>query len=398
MKTICFIFKIHQPFRLRDYKFFEIDEGHDYFDNVLNNEIMKSVIESSYLPANRLILDLIREYGSNIKIAFSISGTAMEQMEQFDGNVLESFKALADTGNVEFLGQTYNGSLSSLKSETSFINEVNEHSNKIKTHFGQQPEVFLNTGLIYNDDIAKKVANLGFKAIITEENPNILKGHSSNYIYESDIKKGLKLLFKNRSLSNDISLRFSEQNWSEWPLKADKYFIWLKADAIEDQLINIVIDYANLGAHHSKESGIFDFLQHLFTNFYESKNITMNTPSEAIKLLPSITKLSVTNAISEALSEKDLTAWLNNEMQQEAIETLYGLEKDILKIKDKKLLKDYNYLKSADHFYYMRDVNDNYYSPYASAYEAFLTYMNVLSDFTLRVQKGIEKTNNTKLL
>ena len=388
MKQISFIFQVHQPYRLKEFHFFEIGSHKDYYDDEQNASIMRQVAENNYLPANQLLLDLIKTHGNSIKVSFAISGTALDQMEQYVPEALESFKILAATGNVEFLGQPYSSSLSSLKSKTAFTEEVIAHQKRINALFGIKPTVFLNTGLVYSDEIGAMIAKMGFKGIIIEGLPIILKQRSPNLVYKSASTPALKILLRNQSLSDDIALRFSQRTWNEWPLRADKYLTWLKELPPKDKVVNLVMDYGTFGEHNHKDTGVFEFLEHLLRYLVDDDHLNLSTPEDVLKIPPARAKFKVLQPISETGLENDSSVWLHSELQQEAINNLYKLEENLKGIKNRKIRKDWSYLQSADHFLYMNNENEvveNYFNPYESPYEAFLRYMNVLSDFTLRI-------------
>tara|TARA_R110001583_G_scaffold94779_1_gene238484 strand:- start:1500 stop:2681 length:1182 start_codon:yes stop_codon:yes gene_type:complete len=389
MKYINFIFQVHQPYRLKEFHFFEIGNHQSYFDEKKNKTILRQVAERSYLPTNKLLLQLIKTYGKSIKISFAISGTALDQMEQYAPEVLESFKQLAATGNVEFLGQTYGASLASLINKTVFYDEVSKHQIRIKSLFGKTPTVFFNTGLIYSDAIGEMISNMGFKATIIEGLPSVLKGKNAFSVYNSPLSPSLTLFLRNESLSDDIALRFSQKDWCEWPLTTEKYMNWVKGLKPSEKVINLVMDYTTFGEGHKKDTGIFDFFEHLLIYVANEKNMELSTLQELATSYKAHSKLKVNKPISWAGKEKNLFLWQGNQLQQEALETLYKLENKIKETKDKLLLRDWMYLQSADHFCYMNHANGfTYYfiNPYRSTYEAFLDYMNVLADIALRIE------------
>jgi alpha-amylase len=399
MKNICFTFQVHQPFRLRNFHFFEIGDHYNYFDEETNARIMRQIAERSYLPTNKLLLDLIHTYSNKIKLSFLISGTALDQMEHYVPEVLESFNGLAATGNVEFLGQTYTTSLSSLKSTSAFHDEVLAHRKRITKLFGKRPRVFVNTGLVYSDDIGKMISDMGFKAVIVEGLPSVLKGKSPNNVYESASKPSLNLLLRNQSLSDDIAFRFSEQTWSERPLTSEKYLGWLSSLPVTDEVVNLVMDYGTFGAHQNKDTGIFSFLKYLLCSLAESKDLRLGTPGENIRILSPKGKLKVSKPISWTGQDMNSEAWLGNEMQQEACDTLYSMEDSIKNTKDKHLKSDWERLKSADHFLYMNNQNEAFYrlfNPYESPYDAFLKYMNVLADLQLKLDDKNKKKSKSR--
>ncbi len=394
MRSICFYFQVHQPMRLKNYRFFNIGEDHDYFDDHNNAEIMRKVARKNYLPMNALLLDLINEYGSAFKVSFSISGTALDQFEAYAPDVLDSFKRLAATGQVEFLAETYAHSLSALKSKDEFTKQVQRQSAKIETLFGQKPTTFRNTELIYSDEIGAMVADMGYDVMLTEGAKHVLGWRSPNYLYTNAINPKLKLLLKNFQLSDDIAFRFSQQSWKEWPLTTEKFVGWLNQLDPKEEVINLFMDYETFGEHQWEETGIFDFMRALPGRVFSHSNFTFNTPGELGKNLQPVAPIHVPFPISWADEERDLTAWLGNELQDEAFDKLYQLEQKVQKCDDPQIHHDWLYLQTSDHFYYMctkffsdGDVH-KYFNPYGTPYEAFINYMNVLSDFILRVDKN----------
>jgi len=393
MKSICFYFQVHQPCRLRTYRFFDIGEKHDYFDTYNNKAILKKVAEKNYLPMNTLLLDLIKEYGSAFKVSFSISGTALDQFEAYSPEVLESFKKLAQTGSVEFLAETYAHSLSSLKSKEEFTKQVEAHTQKIKSLFGQKPTTFRNTELIYSDQIGAMVADLGFKVMLTEGAKHILGWRSPAFMYTNAINPKLKLLLKNFRLSDDIAFRFSQQTWSEWPLTTEKFVGWINQLGPKEETVNLFMDYETFGEHQWAETGIFDFMKALPKRVFSDSDFIFATPSELGEKLQPVAPIHVPYPISWADEERDLTAWLGNELQDEAFDKLYALEPLVKNSNNPDIQRDWLYLQTSDHFYYMctkwfsdGDVH-KYFNPYGTPYEAFINYMNVLSDFIIRLEK-----------
>lgn len=398
MQNICLYFQVHQPYRLsKRYRFFEIGENHYYYDDYENRMHMERIARDAYLPTNRLILDLIEKYGDKFKISFSITGTAIEQFEQFAPEVLESFKDLAKTGNVEFLAETYSHSLSSLRDKDEFKMQVRQHAAFIEKTFGIKPLSFRNTELIYDNLIGEAVFELGFKTVLTEGAKHILGWKSPNRLYFNPNRPEQKILLRNYQLSDDIAFRFSDKNWSESPLTADKYAKWLNQTDKKDSVINLFMDYETFGEHQKKETGIFDFLENLPKAVIEQTELTFATPSEIARNHDPVASMHVPHAISWADEERDVTAWLGNEMQEEAFAKLKELSEKIHFIPDYHILRDWNYLQTSDHFYYMstKILSDgmvhNYFNPYSSPYHAFINYMNILSDFALRVNEAYEK-------
>ncbi len=392
MSAICLYFQIHQPFRLKRYRFFDIGNDHYYYDDFSNDEIITRIAQRSYLPANDLLLEMINNSNKRFKVAFSISGTAIEQFQQYVPEFIDSLKKLADTGCVEFVSETYNHSLASLINQEEFRRQVEQHSKLIYELFGQKPTVFKNTELVYNDEIASYISDMGYKAVLTEGAKHILGWKSPNYLYTSAGAPKMKLLFRNSKLSDDIAMRFSDSSWHEYPLTADKYMNWIAQSPKEEQLINIALNYETLGENHPRETGIFDFLRAL-PRFAEEKGIEFWTPSEAIAKLKPVDVISVTYPISGADEARDVSAWLGNDLQNEAYNKLYSVAERVHLCSDKRLLQDWSYLQSSDHFFYMSTkhfsdgVAHALFSPYESPYMAFTNYMNALSDFIVRVEE-----------
>ncbi|MCU4162701.1 glycoside hydrolase family 57 protein [Carboxylicivirga caseinilyticus] len=399
MRNICFYFQVHQPFRFRRYRFFDIGQDHYYYDDYTNESVLDKVKTKCYLPTNELLLKLLKKYKGKFKIAFSISGVALDQFRLYAPEVIESFKELVDTGDVELLAETYSHSLVALKDEKEFKRQVKQHAQTVKELFGYKPKVFRNTELIYSDEIGQMVKTLGYEGMLTEGAKHILGWKSPNFLYCNAIDPKLKVLLKNFVLSDDIAFRFGNKGWCEWPLTTQKYVDWLAQLDKKEEIINLFMDYETFGEHQWKETGIFEFLEDLPEKVIKHKKLQFVTPSEAIEKLQPVSSVHVPHPISWADEERDLTAWLGNEMQKEAFDKLYSLLPKINQCEDEKLLKDWQYLQVSDHFYYMstKFFSDGevhaYFNPYETPYEAFINYMNVLSDFTLRLNAAIPESN-----
>lgn len=311
MTAICFYFQIHQPFRLKNYRFFDIGNDHYYYDDFANDDIITRIAHKSYLPANEMLLDIIKANGKKFKVAFSISGTALEQLEQYVPEFIDSMKELAATGCVEFLSETYSHSLSALEDVEEFVAQVKAHDEKIYQLFGQKPKVFRNTELIYSDDIAAMVASMGFKGAITDGAKHILGWKSPNYLYNAASAPKLKLLLKNSKLSDDISFRFSNSEWASYPLTADKYIDWIASLPQEEQLVNLFMNYETFGELQPQQSGIFEFMKAL-PQFAAERNVQFWSPSEVISKLKPVSEMSVPSPISWADEARDTSAWLGN--------------------------------------------------------------------------------------
>ncbi len=392
MKTLCFYFQVHQPNRLRSYRFFDMGIDHHYYDDYQNQYLVRRIAERSYIPMNKLLLNLIEKFGAKFKVAFSISGIVIEQFEKYAPEVITSFQELAKTGSVEFIAETYGHSLSSLSDSKEFENQVKRHVKKIEELFGQTPTVFRNTELIYNDDIAEMVADLGFKTMLTEGAKHVLGWRSPNFVYKSSGSNPMNILLRNYNLSDDISFRFSDQSFAEWPVTAEKFASWLNAVPEEQQTVNLFMDYETFGEHQLAETGIFDFFATMPQQVLKNTKFKFATPSEVSKQFKPVSAIHVPWPMSWADEERDITAWRGNELQDDASERLYSLSDDIKTITDPQILKDWLYLQTSDHFYYMctkwfsdGDVH-KYFNPYGSPYDAYINYMNVLSDFSIRVK------------
>jgi len=395
MRTICLYFQIHQPFRFRRYRFFDIGNDHYYYDDFSNESIMRKVAAKCYLTANQVLLELIRKYGEKFKVTFSISGIALDQFELYAPEVIESFRQLADTGSVEFLAETNAHSLVALKDRDEFFRQVQAHGKKVEKFFRQKPSVFRNTELIYSDSMGAMVAEMGYEAMLTEGAKHVLGWKSPNYLYYNAINPRLKVLLRNFKLSDDIAFRFSNKDWNEWPLTAEKFTRWLNAINKKEEIVNLFMDYETFGEHQWEETGIFDFLKALPGTVLSGTKFTFSTPSEIIKEFQPVAAVHCPHPISWADEERDVTAWLGNELQEEAFNKLYDLSPVVNQCNDPEILKDWEYLQISDHFYYMctKFFSDGavhaYFNPYDSPYDAFINYMNILSDFHLRVQAAI---------
>ncbi len=392
MKTICLYFQVHQPLRLRKYRFFNMGKDHNYLDDLTNQSIMQKVARLCYLPMNSLLLNLIKEHKGAFKVSFSITGTAIDQFREYAPEVLESFKELAKTGCVEFLAETYSHSLSSLADKDEFVREVKAHTALIKKEFGQKPTAFRNTELIYSDQIGQMVAEMGFKTMLAEGARHVMGWKSPDYVYANAIDQKLRLLLRNYKLSDDIAFRFSNQGWNEYPLTTDKYVDWLKGE--NGEVLNLFMDYETFGEHQWAETGIFDFMRALPGAALASGELEFGTVSETATKYQPVAVLYCPHAMSWADEERDVTAWLGNELQNEAFAKLYAQKDKLRALKNADYEAVWNFLQTSDHFYYMAtkwfsdgDVH-SYFNPYDSAYEAFINYMNVLSDFINELDKA----------
>ncbi|MEG2478940.1 MAG: glycoside hydrolase family 57 protein, partial [Mucinivorans sp.] len=300
MKKLCLYFQVHQPYRLKKYRFFNMGKDHFYFDDFLNRTVLQRVAAESYLPMNELLLKMIEKYGDAVQVSFSLSGPAIEQFEQWAPEVLDSFKRLAATGNVEFLAETYSHSLASLKNRVEFENQVIRHGDKIEALFGTRPRTFRNTELIYSDHIGDMVEQMGFDTILTEGAKQILGWKSPNFIYSNPLKQNIKLLLRNYKLSDDIAFRFGNQGWCEYPLTAQKYLSWLVNDDNKGDVINLFMDYETFGEHVKAKTGIFPFMEELISQIVASSAIEMATPAKISEHCQSVALLHVPHPISWA--------------------------------------------------------------------------------------------------
>lgn len=398
-KAICFYFQVHQPFRLKRYRFFDLGNDHYYYDDYLNESILRKVADKCYLPANNILLDLINKHKGKFKVTFSLSGIAINQFRLYAPEVLDSFRQLAETGMVEFLAETNSHSLASLKSRKVFEEQVMSHRKMLKDYLGVDATSFRNTELIYSDTIGSWIAEMGFKSMMTEGAKHVLGWKSPNFLYCNSLNPRLKVLLRNFVLSDDIAFRFSNRTWNEWPLTADKYAAWINKLAPKSELLNIFLDYETFGEHNWKESGIFEFLRHMPGTILKKTPFKFMTPSEISDTLLPISAINIPSPISWADEERDITAWQGNELQIAALEKLYSLAPKVERCDDKAILKDWTYLQSSDHFYYMatKFFSDGavhaYFNPYETPYDAFMNYMNVLSDFEIRLKKLLPDTH-----
>ena len=392
MVSICFYFQVHQPYRVRNYSVFDIGKD-DYFDDIKNKEIMLKVAKKCYLPTNKIMLDLIKKYDGKFKISYSISGTALEQFEEYCPEVIESFKELVKTGCVEILGETYYHSLAYLYSKKEFDKQVQMHAKKIKELFGVIPSVFRNTELTCNNEMAKYIEDKGYKGMLAEGADRILGWRSPNFLYNTVGCQKLKVLLKNYKLSDDIAFRFSNKDWAAYPLTADKFARWVDRVNGNGDTINLFMDYETFGEHQWEDKGIFEFLKHLPGEILKHSDNEFLTPSEVIDKYDVKGEVDMHNIVSWADVERDLSAWLGNKMQQGAISEIYMIGPKVKKTKNAKLIQTWRKLLTSDHFYYMctkwfsdGDVH-KYFSPYDSPYDAYISYMNILNDFVVRLKK-----------
>lgn len=387
---------VHQPLRIKKYSVFDTAVSHEYFndpsdDNDRNNErVFRKVAEKSYIPMNALLEKLLARH-PEFKVSFSITGTFIDQAQKWMPEVLESFKRLAKTGQVDIVSETYYHSLAFFYSRVEFERQVEMHRKKIKELFDINTSVFRNTELAYNDSLAKWADDRGFKGILAEGWDTILGDRSPNFVYRPPETSSIKLLLKNYRLSDDVAFRFSNQAWQQWPLTSGTYNDWIMASATDSQLVNLFMDYETFGEHQWKDTGIFTFFEDFIAMWANNPDNTFYTTREAVDAYEPVDEVSMPHTVTWADTERDLTAWLGNSMQQEALHHLYALEEDVVRTGDIRLIDDWRKLQTSDHVYYMctkwftdGDVHA-YFSPYDSPYEAFLYFMNVLRDIRYRV-------------
>ncbi|MCK4958806.1 MAG: glycoside hydrolase family 57 protein [Planctomycetes bacterium] len=389
MPSVCFYFQVHQPFRLKHYTVF--DRSETYFDEFKNAQICRKVANKCYLPANRLLLKNIKRHDGRFKVAFSITGVLLEQFHKYCPEVISTFDALAQTGCVEFLAETYYHSLSFLYSRNEFVDQIDKHVETVQNLFGQTPRIFRNTELIYNNDLASTIESTGrFDAIITEGADHILGHRNPNFVYRPPNCEKVKLLLKNYTLSDDIAFRFSNQDWKEYPLMAGKFAHWINRFNGNGNVINLFMDYETFGEHQWEDTGIFNFMEHLPEEVLKHPDNNFKTPTEVVQSYDAVDTVDVPHIISWADTERDLSAWLGNAMQSNALHEVYQIEKLIKQARDERLIADWRKLQTSDHFYYMctkyfadGDVH-KYFNPYDSPYDSYINYMNVLSNLKRR--------------
>lgn len=403
MKSVCFYFKIHQPNRLKRYRFFDIGRDHYYYDDFANDDIINRLAENSYLPMCDTLLDMIHESNGQFKCTISISGTAIEQLQQYVPEVIEKLKALAATGCVEFTAGTFAHSLASLEDPEEFMREVKMHGDLLKNAIGIEPKTFANTELIYDDDIASMIYGMGFKSCLTVGAKHVLGWKSPNYVYDAASAPNLKVLLTNDKLADDVARNFNNPEWPEYPLNADKYMDWIAALPEEEQVVNLYFSMDTFGSFLPANTGIFQFMKAL-PRFAHERNINFTVPSEVASRHRAVGELSVPYPISDIDEARDVSAWKGNGLQNEALIKLYGVAERVSLCDDRRLKQDWEYLQSSDHFYYMSTKNladgasHAAFSPYDSPFAAFTNYMNVLADFLVRVEEQFpESIDNEEL-
>ncbi len=395
-RAIVLYLHVHQPYRVRDYSLFDAGINHDYFseagEKLTNNgAVMRKVVEKSYIPTNARLKKLLAAH-PDFKVSLSITGTAVEQMAEWAPEALDSFKDLTTSGKVEIVAETYHHSLAFFYSRPEFERQVAMHCEMVEREFNQTPKVFRNTELAYNNDLAYWADQQGYKAVLAEGWDKVLGWRNANYVYRSAYAQQIKLLMKNYRLSDDIAFRFGDKNWQQWPLTAEKFVDWLGRDQ-QATNFNLFMDYETFGEHQWADTGIFDFLEELPARWLTHTDHTFMTVGEAADNFEPVDTVDVPQTITWADTERDLSAWLGNNMQQQAIHALYELAPQVLASQNEDLIRDWRRLQTSDHFYYMctKWFNDGdihaYFSPYTSPYDAFISYMNVWHDVRARLSQ-----------
>lgn len=402
MPSLCLYFQVHQPYRIRPFHLFEIGGPEsNYFDQEKNREICLKVASKCYIPANDLLLKLIQKYPRRFKVSFSITGLALEQFTQYAPEVLESFQRLAATGQVEFLSETYYHSLSSLFDQEEFREQVHLHQHAIHKYFQQLPSIFRNTELIFSNEIAQQAKAMGFKAVLAEGADWVLAGRSPNFLYQA-AQGNIPLLLKNYRLSDDIAFRFSQKSWSGWPLTAAKYAHWIHSLAGRAEIINLFMDYETIGEHQWEDTGIFQFLEELPEAIFRHPDFDFATPSEIVGRYRPVDSISVSRPVSWADTERDVSAWLGNPMQDSIIAWLYRLGPQVKKQGGHTLLHTWRKLQTSDHFYYMctKYWNDGdvhkYFSSFSSPHESYTILNNILTDLDMYLNQTATRTTRRK--
>ena len=387
MKTICLYFEIHQVIHLKRYRFFDIGTDHYYYDSFENERSITDIAEKSYMPALVAMLQMVHEHGKAFKVAFSLSGVGIEELEMHAPQVLEKLQELNNTGCVEFLAEPYSHGLASLANEESFKSEVKRQAKKIKEYFGQTPKVLRNSSLIYSDEIGLLASQMGLKAMLTEGAKHVLGWKSPHYVYNCALNSNLKLLLRDIKLSDDISLRFNNSDWEGYPLFADTYMDEIAALPNEEQVIGIFMNLSALGIEQPLSSNILEFLKAL-PACAKQRGITFSTPTEICMKLKSVDSLSVPDTLSWMDEERDVSTWLGNAMQREAFNKLYGVADRVRIANDPKINQDWDYLQASDNFRFMSTKPSRVGMDrgiYTSPFDAFTNYMNILGDFISRV-------------
>lgn len=390
MRNICMCFQLHAPYRLKRYRFFEIGQDHYYYDDYQTENRIQQLAQQSYLPANRTILDMIKSSNGKFRCAYTISGITLELLEQYAPEVIDSFRELAQTGSIEFLAEPYAHSLSSIFDINEFDKQLKLHSERIEQLFGQKPTTLCNSELIYSDELGDIAYKMGYHVQMIPGAKHMLGWKSPNYMYSNVINHKAKLLVRNPKLSDDISFRFNDHSWQDYPLDAEKFIRWISNIPEEEPIVNLWMGYETFGIRQQAYTGIFEFLKAL-PYFAMEQKMSFVTPAEAAKKLTAVDTLSTNSAISWSGETKNLSVWTGNDLQQEALNKLYSVGERVRLCTDKALQQDWLALQSVDHFRYMSHT-DAFDTNYESPYEAFMNYMNVLSDFLQRVDEQYPTT------
>ncbi len=390
MPQVCWYFQIHQPWRLRPYSIFDIGNQHDYFKidskyDFANDLVMKKVAQKSYRPMLNLLADLVKQY-PDFRFSLSLSGVVMEQLQAFAPDLITKIAKMVATGQVEILGETYYHSLASLYNPAEFAYQVQQHTRLVEKLFEVTPKMFRNTELIYTNNVAWQVKELGFQGMLAEGADHILQGRKPTHVYQAPIDSTFPLLLKHYRLSDDVAFRFSQRSWAGWPLTAEKYEHWLTNPFYDDELINLFMDFETFGEHQWESEGIFPFFRQLIHLLHESPKSRFVTPSEVVAEHQPQDIFSSDEPVSWADVDRDITAWVGNPLQHDVIRVVYELGESVLASGDEQLINDWRRLQTSDHFYYMctKWANDGdvhaYFSPYGSPYDAYVNYNNVLAD------------------
>lgn len=401
MISVCPYFHVHQPHRIKRYRVFDIGNDSEYFNasdetDLNNGKVLRKVAEKSYIPTNAILAELLAKH-PEFRFAFSFSGTVLDQFELYAPEVLKSFQSLVASGRVEILADTYYHSLAFFYSRPEFERQVALHQKRINELFGVTPRVFRNTELSYNNDLAKWCDDNGYLGIMAEGWDPILGWRSPNFVYSPVGCSRIKLLLKNYKLSDDVAFRFSNQGWESWPLNSETYANWIHSHHGNGNTINLFMDYETFGEHQWEDTGIFNFLQHLPEQLLRHGDTSFKTPSETIESYDSVGEIDVPHILTWADTDRDLTAWVGNDIQQDAIRGIYQMEQDVMSTGDTEIIQNWRKLQTSDHFYYMctKWFNDGdvhaYFSPYESPYDAYIAFMNALSDLQLRVTEALRR-------
>ncbi len=407
MLSVCPYFHVHQPYRVKQYRVFDIGNDTEYFNDnsetdLNNRRIIEKVANKSYRPTNKILKELLDTH-PEFRFALSFSGTALDQFEAYAPDVLESFQELVATGRVEILADTYHHSLAFFYSVPEFERQVDKHKKRIKSLFGVTPRVFRNTELSYRNDLAKWCEDNGYLGIMAEGWEKYLGWRSPNYVYTPKGCSSIKVLLKNYKLSDDVAFRFGNQAWESFPLQAETFADWVHAHHGDGETVNLFMDYETFGEHQWEDTGIFNFLRALPANILKHPDTSFKTPTETIESYSSTGEYDVPDVLTWADTDRDLTAWTGNDIQRDALSKIYALENDIMEINDKELTEIWRKLQTSDHFYYMctKWSNDGdvhaYFSPYQSPYDAYIAFMNALSDLQLRVAARLAMVRAKKL-